>query len=221
MLLFRVFIFVRACIGSLEELAGLAKSLIWGRCQQGLRSDGEEVRERSHKPIDQMKKLLTIAAATALYEAITYGQPAQAQKAPLQSAASSDRMNTPAYCPDPSKDYSIGRTKRYVITYSADPTVANPHSGCITQFATHQNVGVREPGGCIYDIQSGMRTCSSSRYAREKMYSGHKLALRKGLQPGSNAYSKYMLDHINWWLKVDFYKELPNRCPANSCKVID
>ena len=48
-----------------EGLVGLAKSLKWGRCQQGLRSDGEEVRERSHKPLNQMKNTLLAAAIVA------------------------------------------------------------------------------------------------------------------------------------------------------------
>ena len=170
-----------------------------------------------------MKKLLTVAAATALLGAITYGHPAKAQKAPLQSAASAARMNIPTFCPDPSKDYSVGRSKLMftVVNYSNDPNAVNPNSGCIKQFAIQQNRGISEPGGCIYDLRTGMRTCSRSRYAKGKMYSGHKLALRKGLEPGSNAYSKYMVDHINWWLENDFYKELPKRCPSGSCTVVD
>ena len=50
------------------------------------RSDGEEVRERSHiTPSNQMKKLLTIAAATAVLGVGVYAEPVKAQGAGIQS----------------------------------------------------------------------------------------------------------------------------------------
>ena len=108
-----------------------------------------------------MKKLITIAAGIVVLGAGVYTEPAHAQEAPRQSAASAQRQNrdlTPGSSPDPQRNHGANSQLPMGVTFKG-PLSRGSGMTPAHQRALARNGGVdRYKGALIWNDGRGMST---------------------------------------------------------------